>query len=128
MEADRRGLEDLFPRMSTFMIVPKRVFPAYFHLVKNMFYFPLLVLNGIYHYWTCFFFLHILFQCTEANGGLWNPSVSQRAMHTAQASLRSVGSRSAASRSPSNALSHRFVGWEGSPAKIDDQKKWVPLF
>ena len=31
-------------------------FWSFFHLVKNMFYFPLLVLKGIYHYWTCFFF------------------------------------------------------------------------
>ena len=31
--------------------------PLYFHLLKNLLYFPLLVLKGIYHYWK-----YILFQ------------------------------------------------------------------
>ena len=29
---------------------------GHFHLLKNMFDFPLLVLTGIYHYWTYFLF------------------------------------------------------------------------
>ena len=35
---------------------PEKQHFNFFHLVKNILYFPMLVLEGIYHYWICFIF------------------------------------------------------------------------
>ena len=57
--AERRLLEVVFGGLAKRLrhVAKCRANTHFFHLVKNIVYFPLLVLKGIYHYWTYIFFL-----------------------------------------------------------------------
>ena len=46
-----------------------------FRLLKSMFYFPLFVLKGIYHYWKYFIFFSTWLQVTEATSLAEEPSL-----------------------------------------------------